>query len=330
MRILHFNNVANTGANLVQAINRGPDFARLIDLPLPSRRGLISRLLRSPARLWPWLSLPYVVKRDEFDILHLHFATVSPIGLLSQKPYVVHCHGTDIREGIHKWYRTAIISRSLKKAAAVLYSTPDLAAHVTPFRSDAQFLPNPVDTDRFTPTRSDQTDRLKILLYSRPSEIKGTPMAVKGLEIAYSKLPGIQIDAIEHGPLAADIAARSFISMIPPVPYEDVPSLLNKYDIVVGQFALGICSMAELEAMSSAKPVIMNSVSSADHPEPIALFADNPSEIADAILNLSDDADLRASIGAAAHQYVIDNHSLEVTRDRLSKIYSSIIPELAK
>lgn len=70
------------------------------------------------------------------DLVHAHYCrSVAYASYLSGKPYVVHCHGSDVRNGTSFWQR-----RAIKKAKAVLVATPDLL-DVLP---DATYLPTPV------------------------------------------------------------------------------------------------------------------------------------------------------------------------------------------
>ena len=90
-------------------------------------------------------------KSGSYDVVHIHFAYLGWIGILGRYPYFLHCHGSDVRRDLHDRLRRWPIMTSLRRARAVLFVTPDLAPIVRPIRSDAIFLPDPVNTDRFTP-----------------------------------------------------------------------------------------------------------------------------------------------------------------------------------
>jgi len=86
------------------------------------------------------LKMAWKLRRIKCDLVHAHFCRSSAYAAyLSGKPYIVHCHGSDIRGGMN-WLQR----RCIKKARKVLVSTPDLL-EILP---NATWLPNPVDTEQ--------------------------------------------------------------------------------------------------------------------------------------------------------------------------------------
>lgn len=76
------------------------------------------------------------LRRVDADLVHGHFVRSSAYAcFLSGKPYVLHCHGSDVRGGLNFVKKLA-----LKKAGHVFVSTPDLKA----MYPDFEFLPNVV------------------------------------------------------------------------------------------------------------------------------------------------------------------------------------------
>ena len=98
LAIVHVNDIAWVASTLQTAQRRRGDTVDLIDPPKPGA-----------AFRWPWkvgsvaLWLPILaatalaIRRRGFAIAHVHDATQSLVGLFSWRPFVVHCHGTDIR-----------------------------------------------------------------------------------------------------------------------------------------------------------------------------------------------------------------------------------------
>jgi glycosyltransferase involved in cell wall biosynthesis len=173
------------------------------------------------------------------DILHIHsrselvFKFRKEFG--NSKKIIIHYHGTDIR-GIKKQklpnrskisnlavrsiftYRRArdailikkrIHSKAQRLADAVIVSTPDLL----PLVSKAIYLPNPIDTDHFSPNKSS----------SRPERVQALTMDTEATEIqltlSYCKRHDVKLDI--------DVYNR----IRDPIMYGDMPAFLKKYGL---------------------------------------------------------------------------------------------------
>lgn len=94
----------------------------------------------------PMFGLRGLAMARKYDLIHVHYHSIfiQPLKFLYDKPVIIHFHGSDVREN---W--GARLSR-IKKADRILVSTPDLLRGA-PDR--ALWLPNPVDTVKFTPMK---------------------------------------------------------------------------------------------------------------------------------------------------------------------------------
>src|SRR5262245_53771029 len=132
MRIAHVNDIAFVASTMVRGLQaRGID-ATLIKPPTPGASWTYpAKLLTIPIRAWPMASTAWHLRLDTAAIVHIHYATQAWPAMLSGRPFVVHCHGSDIR-GVDP---TSVVGRfltpALHRAASVLYSTPDLASWAT-------------------------------------------------------------------------------------------------------------------------------------------------------------------------------------------------------
>ncbi len=180
MRILHINDVANVASILVAGLVQIGHQAELRRLRLPaSRRGTAAKILALPARWAEWMAVNRQVRTLGYDMVHIHYAYLGLLGILGRYPYILHCHGTDVRRGLHDPLRRGMVVQSLRHARKVLFSTPDLAQHVRPIRPDAIFLPNPVATDVFRPQDRGAEHPPRILVISKLSAVK----KVRGMSV---------------------------------------------------------------------------------------------------------------------------------------------------
>lgn len=84
--------------------------------------------------------------------LHIHGGHLSSFCLRTKRPYVLHIHGSEIRTydslGVPRFRATPDTIEAMRKAFAVVYSTPDLSPFVKSVRPDAIWLPTPLDRSK--------------------------------------------------------------------------------------------------------------------------------------------------------------------------------------
>ena len=110
------------------------------------------KLSKMPSRVLDLRRVLSVLNREHFDLVHIHWASYGVVGLLSQIPFVIECHGSDVRYRAKEPFFRSILNPIFHRAKAVLCITPDLLTPVQTIRSDALFFPGPVDTNTFAPT----------------------------------------------------------------------------------------------------------------------------------------------------------------------------------
>ena len=325
MRILHINDVANVASTLVAGLNRLGHQAELRRLRLPaSRRGTALKILALPARLAEWAAVNREVRAGHYDVVHIHYAYLGWLGILGRYPYLLHCHGTDVRQGLYDPLRRPLVIQSLRRARRVFFSTPDLAQHVRPIRPEAIFLPNPIATDHFRPLAKGEEGPPRILLISQLSPVKKVCVAFEALRQVLAAHPGIQVTALDYGPERALYHGTPGVAFVPPVPHEAMPRLINDHDIIIGQFGIGSMGMAELESMACGKPVICHFTYGDWYPEPPPLFAtDQPAQVAAYLAALLEDPALRRQRGEAGRAWVERYHSYLSVAQRLAEIYAA-------
>lgn len=248
-RVLHLNDCAFVGANLVKAATADGLPWRLLPPQLtwpPIRPGRTK-----PTRFASYRTLARIgVASAQSDVVHVHYATtVARIAprYIPDRPYVLHLHGTDIRTLWHQPQRHATIQRYIDNAAHVYYSTPDNAHDATTARADAEYLPvvfDPSELPRWKPEGY-------VAFASRWEEVKGLEgmLAVAGQLIR----AGVSVRGLDWGPGAIE-AARIGVELVPKAPHADYLEFLARASVVVGQ-ATRILSVSELEAMAIGAPL---------------------------------------------------------------------------
>lgn len=251
VRVLHVNDAASTAAVLVaEAHRRGLPWRHL---PLATadpgwkgawrvvRRG--GRGLRWEARLG---GLAATV-----DLLHVHVASVVRHTGWVPRPYVLHLHGTDIRTHQYAPALSTLVRRAVDRAAAILYSTPDLAHHVTRW-PNARLLPVPIDTERLPLWAPAPAGR--VVFASRWEEVKGLAVQVAAARRLREHHPDLDLVGLAWGAGAPD-AARAGVRLMPRLTRPAWLQLLASAHVVVGQ-PTGMLAASELESLGIGVPTV--------------------------------------------------------------------------
>ncbi|MGE0601465.1 MAG: glycosyltransferase family 4 protein [Dehalococcoidia bacterium] len=324
MRIAEINDIASVASEIGAGLRaRGHDVTlfhpRLVGASLHPQ----VKPITAPVRALDWLDLIRRVRKGNFDLVHIHYAYLGNIGALGGFPYLLHCHGTDLRGATA--VTRPLIRRALRNAEHVFYSTPDLEQFVLPYRPDGEFLPNPIDTEQFhaqVPAR----DRSSVYICCGLTEIKGAGRLLKACQQLAVERPNIRITALGGGEYTPAFQALPNVTVIAHQPRWKLPDIINRHGVIVGQVRLGSAGMAELEAMACGRPVItwFNELHAYRDVPPYVTAVDAV-DVAAAIKDLVDKPELRESLGTKGRNWVIANHSLDRVVDRVEAVAEAII-----
>jgi glycosyltransferase involved in cell wall biosynthesis len=350
LRVAQVNDIAAVGSTLARAMNRLGVEARLIEPWRPASR------LRYP---WKAAALPLraagivgaglAVKRGGFDVVHVHFARLGMIGELGGRPYTLHVHGSDIR-GVMPgslWGRET--APFMRRARLVYYATPDLREWVEPFRRDAIFLPNPIETDVFVAAAAKDAEtaaesaggssaetadgssgaphapvRRDLLVGVRLSAIKGLPAILETLRHLARSRPATTITIVAQGEgvASAVAAAGSAAIVVPRTPREELPALLRGHRLALGQLLVGAIGNYELECLASGVPVVTRFDYEGVYPSPPPIVAAASGEEAAAqIARLLDDDAALSELAGRGPAWVEANHSAVTIAGRVLADY---------
>ena len=171
MRIAEINDIASVASDLSTGLRgRGHEVTliqpRLIGGSLP----WAIKPVVGPVRAVEWAQIIRQLNRERYDAIHIHYAYLGMLGVLGKLPFLLHCHGSDVRRITP--FTMPMVERALRGASSVFYATPDLGAFVLKRRPDATFLPNPVDSQTFAP-RAPVTGSRDVYICCSLTDIKG-------------------------------------------------------------------------------------------------------------------------------------------------------------
>ena len=230
-------------------------------------------------------------------IIHVNYALQDAfaVRLCGKTINVLHCHGTDLfglldekfkkeSKDMTKW--SWVIKGNIKNAKKVIVSTPDLLPLAKQIREDAEYLPNPVDINRFS-LKEFRADGLKAI----------------GFNTWYERVPAELVTNLENNGIKVDIFERR------PFSYNELHTILKKYDVYIDRiFTKGVNSYSKtcLEAMSCGLATI-------DYRHKDML--DNRANHLSSVKNIRND-------GKQNRAFIVENHDREKIIKRLIEIYN--------
>ena len=332
LKVLHVHDVAFVGSNLVAGLNEIGIPAtfyeiRNTNLHLTGWKKTLAIIL---FRLFEIFRFGCYVRKNPFNIIHIHFGTFAYLALWNRIPYFLHLHGSDVRSLIHHPFIGRIIRQGIKKAQTVFYSTPDLELLIKPYRPDALFFPNPIDLTKFKPP-TDPPDSKLVFNINKLDKFKGINVILDACELLLNADPDLHIRMFNFGNNLSEAAAflekhnsNPRVHFIGRVPHEEMLNLLQNSSVVIGQMGTGILTVSELEAMACGKAVVCNF--QYDHkylsPPPIC-YAGTALDCKNQVYSLLNTQGKRMQIGEQACQWVLKNADRRFLASRLSEIYQN-------
>jgi glycosyltransferase involved in cell wall biosynthesis len=320
MRFVQVNDIASVASELAVALRkRGHE----VDLLYPKLHGAnlppLGKIAVSPLRALDWLRLAWRVRRGHYDAVHIHYGYLGIVGLLARVPYVLHCHGDDVRDASRRVW-APLIRLVIRRANHVYYSTPDLREPLQKIRPDVEFLPNPIDVETFRVEPLPE-DADPLFVACALNENKGVGHLLEAFRILASNCPEVLIHALAGGSRTAEAEAMPNVLLLMHQPRQKLPGLLARHRVILGQVYQGAVGMVELEAMACGRPVVSWFTYQDAYPGPAPFVqAHLGSEIAAAVARLLDDPAECARIGAVGRAWVERNHSAAAMAERVEAL----------
>lgn len=284
------------------------------------------KALTFPLRAWPLAPTIFRVRTGDFDLVHVHYATHALVGPMSRTPFVVHCHGSDVRGVTPNSVAGRYLKAMLSRAGSVVYATPDLADAVRSMRADAVFVPNPIDSDTFGPGRLPERD---VLLGVRLDPIKGAEVAIEATARLVAMRPSTSVTVVANGPLlqrAMDMLGGTRVELLERVAHDRMPALFRRHRTALGQFRVGAIGQYELEAMACGVPVVADFRHGGAYPEPPPIaVAFDAEAAANALRTLLEDEPLRAACAIRSRAWVVRYHDAVSVAARVRQVYDDVL-----
>jgi glycosyltransferase involved in cell wall biosynthesis len=283
-----------------------------------------------------------------YFLMHgLHLAAGLPVARLLRKPIVMKFSGSSLIRAMQPSFCGRLELRWLRKWASrvmILNSgMAEEAAEAGLRPEQLLWMPNPVDTARFAPCRP--KDRLELRVrFGVPSEApvvlyvgrlapeKELGSLLGGFDAAAKQFPGALLVLVGDGPEREALQRRAGprIRFTGRLGVDEVCRWLQAADVfaLVSSNEGFPCSLAE--AMSASLPSVVSGISANlqlidDGVHGLHAALRNEASIADALTRLFRDPQLRARIGSAARQRVMENYSIDQVLDRYEALFAEAL-----
>lgn len=319
-RVLHLNDCAFVGSNLVRAAARQGEtwrYQNAMDLTPGLRPG---------SRKWSPLEIGRVAANwlrhvRWAEVVHVHFATTAQgfrLPLVPARPHALHLHGTDIRELWPSADRHREIQGYIDRAAHVFYSTPDIAENATSARPDAEYMPIFFDPEAIRPW----TPRPVVLFPSRWDNAKGAETTIALAKRLREADPTIQMEGLAWGEHSEEARAAGIV-LRPRMSHREYLAWMATGAVAVGQSGT-VLGVSELEAIATGLPL----VSVGHHlpgPDgrPLPILEGTAEDTTDMVLHaLADPAQASTDLGGVA--WARRHHLADAYIPRLQRLYREI------
>ncbi len=284
------------------------------------------------------LAMLSVLRRLEADLVHGHlpYPPGELTALLSGRPLVCTYHSPIVRQRMLGALTAPVTRAVLKRARRLIVSNPVLAASLGgDLRARAETIPFGVDLERFTPAEQVQDSRVtRVLFLGRFRYYKGLPVLLEAMK----SVPSAVLTLAGDGPLrpkleglSSTLGLEGRVAFTGDIDEGRLPDLYRGHDLFVlpsdrpGE-TFGI---AMLEAMACGLPCISTELGTGTswlnrHGETgLVVPPGDPRALAEAILQLSSNPELRRQMGAEARRRA-EGFPLEKMLEATSSVYREV------
>jgi glycosyltransferase involved in cell wall biosynthesis len=335
-----------------------PPYSRWTD-PFGTPVRLFGRLWPQQLRHYAYAAgaaLHLLKNSGKYDIVYLvmggiQLATALPVARLLRKPVIMKFSGSNtilpLTESRLGRFELQLLRRW---AARILVLNPAMeqeALRAGLSKEQIGWMPNPVDTGEFRPAAEERKAALRrlngfperdpmIVFVGRLAPEKQLPSLLEAFSIVVHRHSGARLALVGDGPLRPELAALAeqlgiagnvrFAGAVPP---DAVKSWLQAADIftLVSSVEGFPCSL--IEAMACGIPAVVSDISGnrqliEDRVHGLVAPVADHRAIAQALLRLIEDPRLRAALGAAGREQVVQKYSAANVMVKYERLFDSV------
>lgn len=275
-------------------------------------------------------------RRHHFNIVHTRSWSTLLEGAFAAKaagvPILIHGEHGFIKDDtrLHTWVQRRVWHRAARVICVSSVLRENLVARLSFPREKIQIIKNGVNLERFEVTIDSYEFRAALgippesLVFGsigRFVPVKDYATLIKAAKVVVTKMPEARLVFCGDGPLKNDLAALAeSLGIASHVHFlnwrDDIPKLLQVYDVFVLSSVSEGMSNAILEAMCAGRPVVATNVGG--NPELVVnnktgllVPSQDPQQMGEAILALLSNTKRRQAMGDAGRQRIVSQFSLQ-------------------
>jgi glycosyltransferase involved in cell wall biosynthesis len=300
----------------------------------------------SMLRLYP--SLKKAIRKFKPDLIHAHYATsYGFLGLLTGfHPFWISVWGSDVYDFPEEGFvQKKILMANLKNADRIFSTSRTMALQTKKFTGkEVECVPFGIDTSVFKPvpqTKKAEGNPLVLGMVKTMQDKYGVEYLIGAFKILREKLPGrpMQLLLVGGGPqrefleqLSNRLGLGADVLFTGEIPFSKVVEYHNRLDIAVYPSTLDSESfgVSVLESCACEKPVIVSDVAGLkevviENKTGLVVPRKNSEAVAEAILKLIGDENLRMSLGANARAHVQKEYEWDHCLRLMIENYNSLL-----
>ncbi|MBI4744263.1 MAG: glycosyltransferase family 4 protein [Actinobacteria bacterium] len=288
-----------------------------------------------------------IIRTEKPDIINLHFSDSAALYILLLKkifnlPIVVSVHGNDIQKFpkesyIYRWLTVNLLRRADFVTACSKSLLEDAIKLEPSIRDKSIPTGNGIDLSEFDLKDIYKTERPYIFSFGRLEHKKGFDVLINSFKIISKKFPdfdliiagdGAKKDELQN--LINNLDLKKQVKLMGMLPRREILNLLNGCEVFVCPSRIEPFGIVNLEAMAAGKPVIASKVDGVpevieDGVNGILVEPENVNQLAESIINLLKNGDLRNRLSVNGRKIVEEKYSWEVVGERYFDLFKSIV-----
>ncbi len=303
--------------------------------------------------------LPIEILREEFDVIHTHLPTPwsadwsAVAAAVKGRPLVLTHHSDIVGRGrmdyIAKIYNNINQKLVLKRASKIIVTNPNVvesSQYLKLYAYKLEMIPIGVDAERFKPLEpqkkggSEEPTILFISVLDKFHEFKGLDRLLMSMGVILEAVPKARLivggdgELLDHYKnMASSLGLEERVRFLGYIPEDEIVKLYNGCDLFVlpsvsaRQETFGIVL---LEAMACARPVVGTEIVGVAedvrrHGAGLIVQRKDEGALADAVIKLLKDEDLRLEMGTAARELAKRDYSWSQVALRMEALYEDLV-----
>ncbi|MFN8673268.1 MAG: glycosyltransferase [Candidatus Sericytochromatia bacterium] len=280
------------------------------------------------------------IKKEQPDILHAHYASSYGFlgALCNYKKFLISVWGSDVFEFPKINFLTKnILKYNLKKAQVICSTSKIMADEIKKYTNkNITITPFGVNTSFFYPKNKNKNNLFRIGTVKTLETIYGIDTLIKAFKLFSDKYENTILEIVGDGTkrsnyetLVKELNIQNKVIFRGKVKNEEVPNILNSFDIFVALSLQESFGVAVVESMSCSIPVVVSNISGLtevviNNKTGIIVDVNSPEKACEAFEKLYNDNIFYSELSKNSRQHVLDNYDWKNNAKIMENIYINL------